>query len=524
MVLIRFNSEKLVNFSGLSKERLVKVPWLLGGEGREEDGDIVMEFNPDRPDLYSIQGVTRAIRTFDGIEKFTNQTINDEDLEVHSFPPRYRKYFSVGIVRGCNLRNLIPEIIDFQEKIDLTVGRHRRLSSIGLHDLSKVKFPITYKEVTRDGKFVPLKETEEVRIDEFMKQHQKAMEYGDLVGDRIPAIIDSEGRIISLPPILNSAVTTVTEDTVDLLVDVEGTSKNAVERTMKLMLTALSYPSGTISRVRLNGEISPPLKNDEKKISRQSVKRLLGYDIPDEEIRSSLERMGYGFWEGKVVVPLYRTDIIADVDIIEDIFKGIGYDNVRRMKEGFVSYGKENPLRAMEGKIRQLLVGYNMSETVSSSLANSRYNSIYGFNDRKMEIVNPVSQEQDSIRTRMSPSLMQTFVNNFRNPYPQRIFEIGSVYVDGQEKDVLGVGIADKAASFSEIKGIFVSILEDLGIEGYEMVRDELAMYAPGRLAAISINGRKIGFFGEVHPGILRNVGIKMPVVMGEIDIQEVMR
>ncbi|MCL5874354.1 MAG: phenylalanine--tRNA ligase subunit beta [Candidatus Thermoplasmatota archaeon] len=523
MVLIRFDEGKLLEFSGLPKDRLVKVPWLLGGEGKEENGDIVMEFNPDRPDLYSIQGVTRAIRAFDQVEKFSTQTINNEDLQVNSFPPKYRQYFSVGIVRGCRLKNLMPELIDFQEKIDLTVGRHRRLSSIGLHDLKKVKFPITYREVSRNEKFVPLKETEEVQIDGFVKQHPKAIEYGDLVREKIPGIIDSEGQIISLPPILNSAVTTVTEDTVDLLIDVEGTNKNAVDRTMVLVLTALSYPSGTISTLKLNDAVSPRLEYHERKISGQAVKKLLGYKLSEQEITTSLEKMGYGFREGNVVVPLYRTDIIAEVDIIEDIFKGLGYDRVQRRKEGFVSYGKENSLRAIESKLRHLLVGYDLNETVSSSLVNSRYNSVYGFNDNRMEILNPVSQEQDSIRTRMSPSLMQTFVNNFRNPYPQRIFEIGSVYVDRMETDVLGIGIADKSASFSEIKGIFVSVLEDLGIENYEMTRDEQAMYVPGRVAGISINGRKIGFFGEVHPTILKNIGIKMPVVMGEIDIREVM-
>jgi phenylalanyl-tRNA synthetase beta chain len=523
MVLIRFDEEKIVNFSGLPKDRLIQVPWLLGGEGREEDGEIVMEFNPDRPDLYSIHGVTRAIRTFDGLEKFAPQKIGNEDLQVNSFPPKYRPYFSVGIVRGCRLKNLMPEVIDYQEKIDLTVGRHRRLSSIGLHDLKKVRFPITYREVTRDEKFVPLKETEEVQIDGFMKRHPKALEYGDLVREKIPSIIDSEGQIISLPPILNSAVTTVTEDTTDLLVDVEGTNKSAVDRTMALMLTALSYPSGTISRVKLNGAAEPLLEYQERKISGQSVKKLLGYELSKDEMVSSLERMGYGFRDEHVIIPLYRTDIIADVDVIEDVFKGLGYDKVQRRRESFVSYGRENALRAMENKLRQLLVGYDLNETVSSSLVNSRYNSVYGFNDNGMEILNPVSQEQDSIRTRISPSLMQTFVNNFRNPYPQRIFEIGSVYVDGKEIDVLGVGIAGKTASFSEMKGIFVSILEDLGMEKYEMTRDEQAMYAPGRVAAILVKGRKIGFFGEVHPGILKNIGIKMPVVMGEIDIQEVM-
>ena len=523
MVLVRFDEKKLSDITGVAGDRLLKVPWLLGGEARREEGDIVMEFNPDRPDLYSIQGVSRAIRTFEGLEHFTKQAIMNEELEVISHPPAYRPYFSVGIVRGTRVRNFIKEIIDFQEKVHLSIGRNRKLSSIGLHDLRKVKFPITYKEVTRDKMFLPLSETKEVQISDFMKSNQKALEYGDLVPDDIPALIDSEGRIFSLPPILNSSITTVTEDTEDILVDVEGTNQNAVDRTMILMLTALSYPAGTISTLKMNGKVVPEITYQERNISRQSIRRMLGYDLSEQEVHSSLDRMGYGFNGDSVLIPLYRTDIIADVDVMEDIFKGLGYDRVQRRKEGFVSYGKADSLRSIESKLRHLLVGYDLNESVSSVLVNKRYIATYGFSDDGMEIMNPVSQEQDMVRTRMSPSLMQTFMNNFRNPYPQRIFEIGTVFQEGMEKDVLGIGIADRSASFSEIKGIFVGILEDLGIEGYEITRDEQAMYATGRVAGIRIGEKKIGFFGEIHPRILKDIGMKMPVVMGELDIQEVL-
>ena len=88
MVLVRFEEKKLRDFSGLPNDSLVKVPWLLGGEAREDGGDIVMEFNPDRPDLYSIQGITRAIRTFAGVEKFVPQVFRNEDLEVASYLER----------------------------------------------------------------------------------------------------------------------------------------------------------------------------------------------------------------------------------------------------------------------------------------------------------------------------------------------------------------------------------------------------------------------------------------------------
>ena len=82
MVLVRFDEKKLSDITGVTEERLLKVPWLLGGEARREEGEIVMEFNPDRPDLYSIQGVSRAIRTYEGLEHFTTQNIREEKVEA----------------------------------------------------------------------------------------------------------------------------------------------------------------------------------------------------------------------------------------------------------------------------------------------------------------------------------------------------------------------------------------------------------------------------------------------------------
>jgi phenylalanyl-tRNA synthetase beta chain len=519
MVLVRFDEQKLIDFSGVSKENLLEVPWLIGGESRDEGGTVIMEFNPDRPDLYSFQGISRAIRLFNGMEKFSPLVVREEELEMHSNPPPERPYFSGGIVRGAKLKNLITEVIDFQEKLHLTVGRNRKVSAIGLHDLRKVKFPLTYRGIGRGEKFWPLGSNDEVQLNDFMKKDPKALEYGHLVGENLPAILDSGGEIISLPPILNSSITTVTEETEDLFVDVTGTNQNVVDRTLILMLTSLSYPSGTIGTLKLDGGRVPKIEHLEKSISPLSIKKMLGYDLSAEEISTALSRLGYGFKDGRAIIPPYRTDIMGDVDVIEDIFKGIGFDKIRRMKEGFVGYGKAAPLRSMENKLRQLLVGYNLNETVSSVLVNSRYNLIYGLKDKGMRIMNPISQEQDSIRTGISPSLMQTFLNNFRNPYPQRIFEIGTVYAEGKEKDVLGIGIADRDASFSEIKGIFVGVLEDLGLENYEITRSEEGMYVPGRVGGIEINGKRVGFFGEVHPKILKEVGIKMPVAMGELEV-----
>jgi len=530
MVLVRFDERKLLDFSSLEEEAVLTVPWQLGGESRKEDDHIIMEFNPDRPDLYSIQGITRAIRQFRELETFRDFEVSKGNNTANLHFVKERPYFLLGIIRNVKIGEYIEEVIDFQEKIHKTIGRNRKVAAIGIHDLSKVRFPISYEAVPRDSLFKPLGGSEEVTLEKFMVNNEKALEYGNLVGKNIPGIIDAGGDIISVPPILNSEVTAVTGKTENLMVDVTGTNERAVLRTLVLILTSLSYPSGIIEDVEIsyagsNGKTrrSPVIAVEKMEIPRPLIKKMLGYELPDDVISRALLRMGYGLDGNSLIVPSYRFDVLDNIDVVEDILKGVGYENIRRKRENFVTYGKGDKLRIIESKIRNLLVGYSMSEVVNSILINSRFTSIYGLNDEGIEILNPVSQEQDLVRTRILPSLMQTLLNNFRNPYPQRIYEIGTVFRGGSERDVLGIAVAHKNASFSEIKGIFIGVMEDLGIENYETKRQEMGPFIPGRLAEITIGGKSAGYFGEIHPKILRELGIKMPVATGELDISEVM-
>ncbi len=523
MVLVRFPHDMLIRYSGLDERQLLEIPWKLGGESKMEGDSIIMEFNPDRPDLYSIQGVTRAMRLFTGAEEPSEDDIRGTHHKIVSSPPESRPYFLAAIVKGVNAGLLLEQIIDFQEKLHTTIGRNRKFSAIGLHDLSKVVFPLTYGEVARDHRFRPLGGDSEITLSEFMGNHPKAKEYGELVGERIPAITDANGEIISLPPILNSSITEIGKETRDIFVDVTGTNYSVVYKTLMLMITSLSYGDGKMYSVLLNGAPSPSTKRRYISIPTRGLKKVLGYDTGIETIENSLTKMGYLIAGEKVLVPLYRFDILHDVDVVEDIIKGIGFENVRMSKEEFVNYGKQNALRHLEEKTRVLLLGYGMNEVVNAVLTNGTFNRMYGFKDEAVKIQNPLSLEQDHVRTRIAPSLMHTLLNNFRNQYPQRIYEIGTVHRGGKEIDALGIAVSHREASFSEIKGLMIGLLEDLDITNYKIDKYELPMFVKGRLASVIVEDTICGFFGEVDPLLLRNIGLKMPVALGELDISEVL-
>ena len=102
-----------------------------------------------------------------------------------------------------------------QEDLHFGIGRKRKKSSIGLHDADKISFPLTYTTVSRDHKFIPLNGSTEQSIDEILTNTEVGQNYGSVIesAKNVPIIFDSEQKTISFPPIINSALTTVTSNT-----------------------------------------------------------------------------------------------------------------------------------------------------------------------------------------------------------------------------------------------------------------------------------------------------------------------
>ena len=142
-----------------------------------------------------------------------------------------RPSISGGIVRGVTLDDIsIRCIMELQEKLHVTLGRKRKVS-IGIHDLSKLEGPFNYDTCSPHEPAFVLAKDYEMTPQEILEEHPKGIEYAHLLSEfnRYPIIKDSNDEIASMPPIINGALTTITEDTTDILIDVTGLDDNAVE-------------------------------------------------------------------------------------------------------------------------------------------------------------------------------------------------------------------------------------------------------------------------------------------------------
>ena len=149
----------------------------------------------------------------------------------------------------------LKQLITMQEDLHFGIGRKRKKSSIGIHDLDKILFPLVYTTVDRNHKFVPLNSEDEIPISEILTSTDVGKDYGSLLGQstQVPLIVDNNQNTVSFPPIINAAVTTVTTKTKNLFVEVTGINKDDAEDMLAVVSTILQSAGFALESVKISG-------------------------------------------------------------------------------------------------------------------------------------------------------------------------------------------------------------------------------------------------------------------------------
>src|SRR3989454_4042372 len=238
MTNVTVRHDELVNLVGkpLSIEEFVDRISMMGAGHEATEGDLItFDIFPNRPDMYSVEGIARSLRGFLGLEvgppKFKTQS-GSITLRVDRSVEAVRPFGVGGVVRGIELEDeSVASLVDLQEKLHLTLGRRRRKVAIGIHDLNRVRPPFTYKGVPPTSvRFTPLGMAHELNLKEILEKHEKGHEYGPIVagGPGDPLILDGERGAPGRPPRVNGIVTQLTPDTRNLFIDVTGTDLQAI--------------------------------------------------------------------------------------------------------------------------------------------------------------------------------------------------------------------------------------------------------------------------------------------------------
>jgi len=344
MPTININKKAFENLVGkkLSLEELKDRICYMGVsvEGINEN-EITLEVNPDRPDLLSIQGLARAFSSFIGLKKcFRKYEIkkSNEKVIIESSVKNVRPFTACAIVKNLKFNDeKIKEIIDIQEKLHITFGRNRKKVAIGIYPFEKIKTPITFfAEDPKKVKFRPLEFPKEITGLQILSQHPTGREYAYLLEgkDKFPFFKDANRKILSMPPIINSHDTgKITENTKDVFIECSGFDFNVLSKCISMIVCALSDMGGDIYSMELNyGSkkiLSPNLEPEKMKLNIKYANKTIGLDLKEKDVKNYLEKMGFFYSNGNVLIPAYRTDVIHEVDLVEDIAKAYGYENLK---------------------------------------------------------------------------------------------------------------------------------------------------------------------------------------------------
>lgn len=545
MAVIKLNLRELNRLLGFSLEReelLERLP-LLGCDIEDFDEEnIYAEFFPNRPDLYSAEGVARALKSFYGKRAREQKLLAPRThIDVDGGLKKIRPYVVACEVEGVKLSyEGIQGIMELQEGLHWALGRDRRKVSIGLHDPEGVTPPFKYSAV-KDGelKFVPLEMQEELELKEVLERHPKGEAYGHIISgsEYYPLILDSHGRVLSMPPIINAELTRVSEGTESFFVEITGTDMELISKALNILTMAFLERGFSVYQVEVRyGErtlLTPDLTPEQRELSLSYMNRLLGAELSGGEAVESLERMGYSARASggrlEVEVPPYRADILHGIDLVEDVAVGYGYENFSPKLPSLATTGREHRLEKGWSRLRKLLLGYGLSEVMSLMLSNERE----GFEKmlledkaRAVSIKNPISEEHTLVRSSLLPSLLNVLRINRHHELPQRIFEIGdAARLDPSEEEgarrerLLAMAIIHSRASFTELKSLAEALLRDLGVQ-YELEPLAHRSFIPGRCAGIVSSKKKVGYFGELHPQVITNFELEYPVIAMEMDIE----
>ncbi|MEM2740250.1 MAG: phenylalanine--tRNA ligase subunit beta [Candidatus Bathyarchaeia archaeon] len=520
----------------------------IAWEREYEDGYDVEVF-PNRPDMFSVEGLARAYAGFMGVDEgLRKYDVRDggPTVYVDRSIASVRPYILVALIDCVNLSEYALEsVIQLQEKLHISYCRDRRKASIGIHDAGRLEYPLTYKAVRGDElRFKPLDFDEELTPEEVLEKHPKGIAYGHLVRGYglYPILMDDGGRVLSMPPIINGEYTRVTTATKRLLIDITGLDIDVVSSVMKILVCNICERGGVVYMGESIYEYDTPLGRRVKapilepcrmELDIDRACRLIGVDIGIDEALKLLRRMRYDarIIDGKIIevyIPPYRVDVMHWVDLAEDLLIAFGYDKVEPAIPAIATIGGESPLELFTRKIREVMVGLGFQEVMTYVLSNPRdqFDLMRVERSPCVEIENPKTLEFTMCRLWLLPCLMNVLASNKHNPYPQRIFEADDAAVldplsetGARNLRKLAAASAHVEADFAEAKAVAEALIRCLGLQ---------ASYKPlihpsfieGRAASVEVDSVEVGFLGEVHPEILEKLELENPVAALEVNLE----
>ena len=272
------------------------------------------------------------------------------------------------------------------------------------------------------------------------------------------------------------------------------------------------------------------------KLEPEKINGLLGTEVSESEMRRILEKLDFELHGDDILVPSFRGDVEHYSDIAEEVARFYGYNNIPiTLQGGAASVGGYSPAQLSERALGAVCRANGYSEIITYSFVSpSSLDKICVPAESPLRdfyrILNPLGEDTSVMRTSALPSMLDILSRNRANRNDVvRLYEIAKIYLKpvddsngryAREPKILSLGAYGGGMDFYKLKGAVESILEAMRIEGveYAAVRDNPS-YHPGRCASVSVSGKTLGVFGQVHPTVQKNYGSDLELYAAELSL-----
>jgi len=459
----------------------------------------------NRYDLLCAEGVARAIRCYLGLAEPTTYTLLNQEkpkekITVRPSTKQIRPFVVCGILRGVTFT---PEsynsFISLQDKLHATLCRQRKLVAIGTHDYDSIKGPFIYEaKAPKDIVFKALNQQKEMNAAELMTLYESDLKLGQylaLIRDSpvYPVIYDSNGIVLSLPPIINGDHSKISLKTKNVFIECTALDYTKAVLTLTEVICMFSqyatpaYSAEAVEVVYEGGksDVFPKLQTRDVDVDIDYTRKLIGVsELTTEKCVQLLKKMDL---KGQVVsdkifkaiVPASRGDILHSCDVAEDISVAIGFNNIKpELPDVAGCIGKQLPINKLVYELRKACTCAKYSECLTlcliSKLENFKYmrKEMPGKNAGVcVTLSNPISKDCDIARTSLLSGLLKCLQSNVDAKLPIRFFEIGDVVLLDKSTETgarnakrLAALYCNKSAGLEYIHGLLDCLMTKLGI------------------------------------------------------------
>lgn len=541
----------------------------LGIEIDHQDNseDIIyrIDIPANRYDLLCLEGLVLGLKVFREImDPPLFKTLKPNDgkiiqIKVTPDTKEIRPYVVGAVLKDLYFtKESYDSFIDLQDKLHQNICRKRTLVSVGTHDLDTIKPPFIYDaKKPEDIKFVPLNRTEECdgkQLMEIYSTHAQLKQYLPIIKDSpvYPVIYDSNGVVLSLPPIINSNHSKITLNTKNVFIEITAkdlTKASVVLDTLVCMFSQycknkytaefceVLYPDGS-------SHLYPELNYRTENILVEKCNNITGIKENSENITKLLSKMSLTSKVSddgsvEVKIPPTRHDVIHPCDIYEDVAIAYGYNNITRVLPQTNTIAAQFPINKLTDQLRNIVAQSGFTEALSFSLCSEDDISTKLLienleSTNPVKISNPKTLEFQVCRTSLLPGILKTISANKKMKLPIKMFEISDVVLKDENMEVgarnerrLCAVNCNKSAGFEIVHGLLDKVMSVLEVpkssgndKGYYLRSSNEPTFFPGRGALVYVNEKCIGKIGVLHPIILDKFELVNPCSVLEIEIE----